>query len=139
MKNRFIKDDVVIVKKPVLDEDMHHESFIDTLERFEGATGTIAKVDEDWDYPYSIKFDDEELQTLSETSGGLLWADECLDFYVSERAYKLHGKDLEYLVDWIDSNLNKLDKIDKEVKKVAKSMKIMKQVMESVIEEGGRK
>lgn len=46
---------------------------MDDFEIYENAVGTIIDVDADWDYPYLIQFDDEDVEKHSREDGRSLW------------------------------------------------------------------
>lgn len=78
--NRFRKGDRVKVVKTYTGTGEEYEG----EEILLGAVGTIAAVDESYEYPYMIKFDDEKAEMFSSSCGTLLWQEGQLEFYFDE-------------------------------------------------------
>ena len=60
-----------------------HDDEPDT-ESFINATGTVIEIDESYEFPYQVRFDDEKVERYSDKQGTLLFKREQLEFHFDE-------------------------------------------------------
>lgn len=80
-----------------------------------GSTGTVIAVDEKWEFPYQIKFDDAEAEKYSDKRGTLLFKREQLEFYFEEAKPALTKEDLLFLANTLENNINALTTEKREI------------------------
>lgn len=131
--NRFRKGDRVKVVKTYAGTGEEYEG----EEILLGAVGTIVAVDESYEYPYMIKFDDEKAEMFSRSCGTLLWQEGQLEFYFDEikKVKLVSERDLLFLVDSLDKNIEVLNAYKSTTRNVLYSLKELQNNIKKAIKE----